>query len=208
MAIPFISRTDLENYLEYEVNPDKAAIALDSACSQIRSISDQKLEYVENDVVALNGSGSDTLLLPEIPVYSVGSVVYHPGRGAADVTLVEGTDWVLDKVDGSISTAYLGSPQYTWYQTFFRGRQNYTVTYTHGYVSDASVSGLPPDVQEWPSDLRLVALQLATRIYEQGIVASESVGSVSASYAVVEGILVSAGERDILERVVGIGRRR
>lgn len=206
MAIPFISSTDLENYLGYTVDPDKALIALDASCDNIRKTVEQDLDFVADDEVTLDGTGQDYLLLPEMPIYSVSSVIQHHPF-SSDIALAEGTDWVLDKEDGTLKSAFLSvytSPR----SQFTLGRQNYTVTYSHGYVTDSSVPGLPADVQEWPSSLRLVALQLATRIYEQGIVASETVGSVSASYSVVEGILVSAGERDILEKVVGIGRRR
>lgn len=148
------------------------------------------------DVVALDSEGTDTLLLPEMPVYSVASVV-----GPGSYALVLGTDYVLDKESGTLRTKTLTS-------RFLKGRQIYTVTYTHGYVSDDSVPGLPSDVIEWPSALRMVTLQLASRIYDQGIVSSESVGGVSMSYATAEAPVLTDRERSLLEKSVGVGRRR
>lgn len=196
MALPFISKTDLDNYLGYTTDVDKSGIAIDAACDITRKVSGQSLDFVANDVVVLDSEGQESLLLPEMPVYSVASVVDQNNR-----TLVEGTDYEFDSEAGYLQTKRRGSK-------FAIGRKVYTVTYTHGYVSDAGVVGLPADVIEWPSALRMVALQLATRIYDQGIVSSESVGGVSMSYAAPEALVLSDRERSLLEAVVGVGRRR
>lgn len=196
MAHPFVSIVDLEEYLGYTVDTDKAKIALDSACEILRTVCSQDLDFVADDVVILDSDGSDTLLLPELPVYEVASVV-----GPGSITLVEGTDYVVYPEDGLIRTK-------SHYSTFQRSRGDYTVTYTHGYVSDSTVPGLPANVIEWPSSVRIVALQLATRIYDQGIVSSESVGGVSMSYAAPESIVLTDRERSLVEKATGVGRRR
>lgn len=196
MSLPFISNTDLENYLGLTTDVDKAAIAADSACDIIRKTLDQALDFVADDEVLLDSEGLDYLLLPELPVYSVSSLT---GPGGSE--LVQGTAFVLDRESGSLRTKNLTS-------RFLKGRQIYTAVYTHGYVSDADAPGLPADAIEWPSSLRMVALQLASRIYDQGIVSSESVGGVSMSYAAAESMVLTDRERSLLERAVGVGRRR
>lgn len=193
---PFISIVDLQNYMERTVEPNKAAIALDSACDTVTVAVGQKLEYVADDVVVLDSNGDEYLLLPELPVYEVTSVV---GPGA--IALVEGTDFELDLEQGAIQTIYQG-------YKFLKGRKIYTVTYTHGYVSDAAAPGLHPDVIEWPSAVRIVALQLASRIYDQYIVKQETVGGASYIYSADESIILTSKEKSILERAIGVGRRR
>lgn len=196
MSLPFISNADLENYLGLTTDVDKAAIAADTACDVIRKTLDQNMDFVADDEVVLDSEGLDFLLLPEMPVYSVTSLT---GPGGSELT--QGTTFVLDKESGSLRTKNFGSK-------FLKGRQIYTAVYTHGYVSDAAAPGLPADVVEWPSSMRMVALQLASRIYDQGIVSSESVGGVSMSYAAPESIVLTDRERSMLERAVGVGRRR
>lgn len=196
MAVPFISIADLQEYLGLTADVERARIALDAACDTVKKISEQSLDFVADDVVVLDSEGTDSLLLPEMPVYEVSSVV---GPGA--YSLVLGTDYVVDRESGTVQTKRLTSK-------FLKGRQIYTVTYTHGYVSDASVPGLPSDVIEWPSALRMVTLQLASRIYDQGIASSESVGGVSISFAAPEAPVLTDRERSLLEKSIGVGRRR
>lgn len=192
----FITRGELQIMLGYDLEDDKADIAVHAACDAIRQTVGQSLNFVEDDVAVLDSDGMDTLLLPELPVYSVTSLV-GPGGSA----LTEGTNFVLDTEAGLLQTKSLTSK-------FLKGRQIYTVTYSHGYVQDSSAAGLPSGVLEWPYSLKLLALQLASRIYDQGIVSSESVGGVSMSYAAPEAIVLTDRERSLLEKAVGVGRRR
>lgn len=194
MAVPFISQADLETYLGRDTDPDKAKIALDTACDVIRKVAEQNLDYIEDDEAVLdNVEGRDSLLLPESPVYEVSSLAGPTG------TMTAGVDYIFDKEMGALKTKRAG-------RNFLKGRQLYTATYTHGYASDTA--GKHADTQVWPSSLRMVALQLASRIYDQGIVSSESVGGVSFSYAAPEAIMLTALERDLVEKVVGLGRNR
>lgn len=196
MGTPFISITDLENYMGRSPLPDKAKIALDAACDEVRKVAEQDLDFVADDEVLLGSDGGETMLLPEMPVYAVESV-----EGPSGNVLVPGTDYVLDRETGALQTKKIGLK-------FLKGRQNYTVVYTHGYVSDSSVEGLPSDVQEWPSALRIVALQLAVRIYDQQLVKEETVGGYSATYSSDEAIVLTDRERDLVEKTIGVGRRR
>lgn len=193
---PFISATDLNNYLGLVVDADKAAIAVDAACDTLRKTADQSLDYVSGDVVVLDSDGGHTLLLPELPVYTVTSVV-----GPGSVALVEGVNYVVDLENGALQTK-------EWSSRWMKGRKIYTVTYSHGYVDNAAAPGLPANAIEWPAALRIIALQLASRIYDQGLVSSESVGGYSSTYSVGESISLSDREISMLERVIGPGRRR
>jgi hypothetical protein len=191
---PFISSTDLSDYLERTLDSEKAVIAVDSACQSLRNTINQSLDFKQNDVVALDSEGTETILLPELPVIGVTSVV-----GPGELTLVEGTDFVVDKKLGAIRTKQRG-------YRFLRGRQLYTVTYSHGFTDD--LTGKPAGTQLWPSSLRILALTLATRIYDQTIVRQESVGGSQTIYSAPESLGLSDRERNLLESVVGIGRRR
>ncbi len=105
-------------------------------------------------------------------------------EGPIGTPLTLGTQYVFDKEMGALRTK-------SEELNFLKGRQIYSVTYSHGYVSNnASL----PGVLVWPSSLRLVALQLASRIYAQGQVSSESVGGVSMSYSAPEGGLLTDRE--------------
>lgn len=194
MAVPFISTTDLGNYLGHAIEPDKGAIAVDSACDMCRRLADQFLYYIEDDVVELDSEGTDVLLLPEMPVYEVSSVI-----GPGEIALVVGTDYEFDKESGAITTVRRD-------YKFLKGRKIYTAIYTHGYTDDAT--GKHADVELWPSALRMLALHLASRIYTQQLVKAETIGGYSATYSTDESIVLTDRERSLLEKVVGVGRRR
>ena len=196
MPVPFISATDLENYLGRAPDTDKAAIAVDSACDILCKASNQKLYYTASDTVTLDSDGTDVILLPEMPAYTPTAVV-----GPASIAMVSGTDYYFDQEMGAITT--LKSDRY-----FLPGRKLYTVTYSHGYVSDDSVPGLPAGVLEWPSALRMLALQVASRLMDQGLVQQETVGSYVAIYSAREGNVLTDRERSLLARIVDVGRRR
>lgn len=180
----FIDVAGLSAYLQRDLDADLAAIAVDSACDVLKSEANQSWDLVANDEVVLDCDGGDTLLLPELPVTSVASLA------VSGTPLTEGTHYVVDKEEGILRTKSVN-------QNFLKGRQIYTAVYTHGYTEG-----------EYPKTLTLLAYHLAARIYDQGIVSSESVGSVSMSYATPESIVLTTREKNLLERAVGVGRRR
>lgn len=184
MATPFISSTDLADYRKQVVDNDAAAIAIDAACQVVRDELGQGIDRVADDVVDLDSDGTDRLLLPEGPVESVDSVELNP-TGTA---LAVGTDVLLDRENDSLVMRSNG-------RRFLKGRQLYRVTYTHGLTTV-------------PSSVRLVALHLATRLYDQQLVKQESVGGYQAVYAASDPVGLTMGEKSILHRAAGMGRRR
>lgn len=184
MATPFISSTDLADYREQAVDNDLAAIAIDSACQIVRDEVAQGIDRVTDDVVDLDSEGTDRLLLPEGPVESVTSVELN----STGTPLVEGTDFYLDKENDSLVMKSSSL-------RFLKGRQLYKVTYTHGLATV-------------PSSVRLVALNLAARIYDQQLVKQESVGGSQTVYAASDPIGLTPAETSVLHKAAGVGRRR
>jgi hypothetical protein len=158
---PFVSRTDLGHYLRRDLSDDEAAlIAVDAACSTCRNVAEQTFNLIEDDELRLDGRGTDWLLLPELPVVTVASVAI-------------GTDDPLEPEDSGGDGDYLwaanGSLVRNSGGVWPRGRQNVRVTYSHGY-------------DEIPADVRQVALSVAARHYEQGIVQYETLGQRQVRY--------------------------
>ena len=179
MANPFISSVDLAAYtVNDSLNSDLAAIALDAACEAVRGYVDQGLETGTVTGGWLNGSGSKLLVLPVFPATCSAVSVYSDRSDTAPDVLVLNTDYVVDESRGVLERIDGG--------VFVKGRQNIEVTYAYG-------------TDTVPSDARLVALQVAARIYVVGIVQSESTGGVSATYLEGGGTL-NADERHALRR--------
>lgn len=186
MADAFITAQELEDYLGYTLDSTRATVAVDSACEVLRAEAEQTFNLVADETVYLDSDGTDFLILPEAPVTEVASVTI---RGSGTV-LVENTHYIVDLPAAMIYTKSEA-------QTFLKGRQAYEVVYSHGY-----------DTGEFPKSLTLLALHLAARIYDQGIVSSESVGGVSMSYAAPESIVLTDRERSLLTKAVGVGRTK
>lgn len=154
---PFISRTDLGDRLNRDLSSDDAALAcVDAACDVVRTLAEQNFNQVTEEIV-LDGTGTDALLLPERPVSEVTEVV-------------EGVDTLTTddyKLNGN-GILFRASPA-----VWSVGRRNVAVTYTHGY----------PD-SDFPRDVRIVALNIAERLFTRGAggISSETIGSYSVSY--------------------------
>lgn len=174
MAVPFVSAADLEDYRKTAVDPDLAAIALDSACQLVRDQLGQVVDAVVDETVFLDSPGTDTLLLPQLPVTAVASLKL------AGVVLVAGTDYLVDKELGVLRTKQLG-------YRFLPGRQIYEVKYSHGWTTV-------------PASVRIIALTVAARIYDQGIVRQESVGGYQAVYSVAESATLTDKEINVLAK--------
>jgi hypothetical protein len=182
---PFVSVVDLSNYIGRDVTTDEGAlIAVDAACNLVRTLTGQKFNNVIGDQIVLDGTGTDCLLLPEIPVTAAGTVTVG---GAA---LVQNVDYVLADNRKLIRTAgtSFSTTIYGDLTVWPMGRQNVQVTYDHGYAGGTI-----------PSDVRMVALQVASRIALQGIVASETIAGQSLSYT-SPALDLTPGERLILQR--------
>lgn len=187
MPDPFVTVDDLSDWIGRELAADTAAIiAVDAACDMVRTLADQTFNR-GTTTVTLDGTGTDCLLLPELPVNTAGTVVLAGG------TLTANTDYVLA---GGGRLIRMGGTAYTTFSSYVSvwpaGRQNVRVTYDHGY----EVAGTVNDV---PRDVRIVALSLAQRMVLQGPAMTESVAGQSIGYATPSTNL-TAGEMMILQK--------
>lgn len=185
MPDPFISRDDLTDKLGRDVTGDDGAlIAVDAACDICREFAEQDFNEVFGDTVTLDGTGTDSLLLPQLPVSNAGTVTVN---GTAV------TDYVLRDDGLLIRRGTLGVPSAFWDEqpvprVWPTGRQNVTVTYDHGYPA-----------ADLPRSVRAVALSIASRLIVQGPAIEETVGDVRVKYALAETDLTYC-ERAILRK--------
>lgn len=177
MPDPFITVTDLGHWLGRDLSSDNGAtIAVDAACDIVRDVAEQSFNAGTATAV-LDGTGSDAILLPELPVTAAGTVLVD-GAAVED-------GYYLDVSRGILFRGSAGAlPRPVWPA----GRGNVTVTYEHGYSAG-----------DMPRSIRMVALAIAARIVVQGVASEESVGSVRVKYATAATDLTS-GERLILEK--------
>lgn len=175
MAEPFITAAELGDFLGRDLTGDAAAeVAIAGACAMCRTISEQTFTLVEDDVVVFDGTGGDALVLPQLPVVEV-----------TEVTTGD-DDELVDPADYAVTPEGVLLKPGGWWR---RGRQNVTVTYTHGYPDD-----------EFPADIRLVALSIAGRLLDQGSnVGQERLGQYAVTYTTPASDL-TAGERAILRK--------
>lgn len=175
MEQPFISKSDLASYLRYpssSMDDTLANLAVVTASQAVVDFLQQELEPTDA-VLTLGGSGLDTMFLPFTPVTEVTEL---------DIggTIIDAEDYELNEDDGTIVYADHIFPQ---------GRRNVKISLTYGY-------------DEVPSTIKLVALQVASRIYEMGIVTTESVGGSS------EGVMEGGGTLNHIEKIALSGYRR
>lgn len=179
---PFIAPQDLVDYLGRGTASDPGMIiATDAACDICRDIAEQTFN-AGTATVTLDGTGTDSLLLPDLPVNSV-SVVTVAGGTVTDYVLND--NGILFRKDTGTDVDYVNACRtLTWPE----GRQNITVTYDHGYAS-----------ADLPRSVRMVALSIASRLVVQGVAVEESNGAVSVKYAGPSTDL-TAGELRILRK--------
>jgi len=141
---PFASVELLAEYLGTDI-PDGsliAGVALKAATNAIQKYCDQTLAYISEDTVTLDGSGSDTLLLPDVPVTDISQVILDIDRGDSAVELLgpengasSQFDWndegLLFRRSGGFVT--MGSPFSLTYGKWPLRRRSVQVTYSHGY---------------------------------------------------------------------------
>jgi hypothetical protein len=176
MADPFITAQDVVDILGRGSTSDAGiAIAISAACDVVRTFTEQSITEA-TETIALDGSGTDVLLLPERPATSVTSVSVG-GTAISDYALQE-----------QRAVLYRGGTAADAQTTWPDGRMNVSVTYTHGYTSTTL-----------PRDLKMVALQLAQRVVVQGVAISEQLGDVRVQYA-APALDLTPGERLILTK--------
>lgn len=176
MPDPLISTQDIVDYLgRGDIADPGMAIAADAASSICRTLAEQTFNQTVGGTAILDGTGTDALLLPELPVTAAGTVLVD-GSAVTDYTL---------NANGILYRGSAGcDPRPVWPS----GRQNVTVTYDHGYTQ-----------LDMPRDVRMVALAIASRIAVQGVAAQESIGTVTIRYAVNSTDLTN-GEKAILRK--------
>ncbi len=169
---PFITTTDLEAILGVTLPAPNALIvkiALDGACTAVRTSLGQVVNLVNNDVELRHGNGNVRMRLRQRPVRAVDSVT-------VDDELIATTNWKLKD-----STVWLHKGDVFW-----RGILNVSIQYDHGWdLTDVSGD------MGVPADIRLVALGAARRIYKAvadsavpaTALQSETMGSYSYSLA-------------------------
>lgn len=200
MTDPFISREDLAAYAQrtFDAGDDLLlAISLDSACQLVRSYIGQDVNYLADDEVLLDGTGTDTLLLPQLPVKSVSVVTMIEETGTGATSDLEETI-LVDSIDYTLGAAGILHRAGVW----DRGVSNVKVKYSRGwdFTNDPTIA--PPV----PSDMRLVALQAANRIFSAGLIAvggvqSESIGQYSYTLSAnAAGSELTKGEMAVLSR--------
>lgn len=189
MPDPFISRQDLTDYLGRDLTTDDGAlIAVDSACEIVRTLTEQDFNSV-TETIKLDGTGTDTILLPQVPVTAAGTVVVNGGTLDNNEYVANERGHLVRIHSGTDGTATWS----TWAQTssptayWPYGRENVEVTYTHGYSGTV------------PADVRVVALMIASRLVVQGLKVQEQRGQASNRYAVASTDL-TAGEKAILRK--------
>lgn len=157
-----------------------ADLAVSAAQKRIREYLEQEVTYHASDVVYLDGNGKTKIRLPERPVVDVTRV--EEGLGGTSWTELDADNYFVRK---SILIRWDGA-------VWCVGDANLRVTYDHGYYTgdiDSDVSDSDFDPLNVPSDLVLVALSLARRMYENmgseveslgaGNIKQETIGSYS-----------------------------
>ena len=185
-------------YLRVEINPTDtiARLALAAATSLIQGYTDQLIAQVTDETVVLDGSGTDTMLLPELPVTDVSNVIVNSdtsfpmtllnqtSESDAEYTFVGGNKGLLIRRQGRFVN--YGDDQTAQFGCWPRRRQSVTVTYTHGY----------PVI---PAELQLLCVTVASRAWAQDGATQETVGTYIAQYAGQPGVL-TADEMKMLGR--------
>lgn len=184
MADPFISPTDLVNYLGRGTATDPGfIIATDAACDTVRSIAERDFN-AGTATITLDGSGTDALPLPNryLPINTAGTVVV---AGGTVTDYVLNGNGILFRKAADTDVDYTDAILPLKWPT---GRQNIVVSVAHGY-----------DDADLPRDVRMVALSIASRLAVQGVAAEESIGDVRVKYAAASTDL-TAGELRILQK--------
>jgi hypothetical protein len=183
---PFITEQDVVNYLGRGTASDPGLIiAVDAACEICRDIAEQPFTR-GTSTVTMNGTGSDALVLKNFPVVSAGTVTVN---GTAV------TNYEVDTVNGMLFRGTVDPQASVDYDlvnytppVWPKGRQNVSVTYEHGYTTT-----------DFPRSVKMVALEVASRLVVQGPVQEESQGDLRVKYSVAATDL-TAGEKAILRK--------
>lgn len=187
--VPFISAQDLEDFtgVDYSSSP-VAVIVLDSACQLIRDFLDNELNEV-TETIYMNGTGKQSIVLPSPPVQEILEIFEIETDD--NPQLVEDEDYLVKAKTGivyRINNTGIGILNQDGFQglrpknmrgAWPFGLLNIMIKYKHGFVSSGSGDF-------FPSSLRIIALQIATRLLTmpkilKSPLKSESIGSYNYS---------------------------
>lgn len=141
------------------------------------------LDYYNDAIVEEFGGNLDSFLLSETPINQVTSVEYSIDYGKTFTTLVEYTDYVVDKRYGKIvSVSTNGFPKYL---------NGYKVTYTGGYAA-------------CPEDLKLAVLDLVV-YYMKSDMSIKSTRGVGSNQTSIE-YITTANMPSHIRRVLDLYR--
>lgn len=142
---PFASVELLAAYLQVDIDPGDlmANEALLGATSLIQSYCDAVISFVEDETIVVDGSGTETLLLPERPVVEVGQVILDfdqdvpnellgPGNGSNSQYAFSSHGMLYKRATQLVGSG--ASPTTAWPNR----RAAVQVTYSHGYRIDAT----------------------------------------------------------------------
>jgi hypothetical protein len=147
MGTPFITTTELTEKLGQDAVTARGTACITAACDVVRLYTGLSITP-GTTTVELDGTGTDTLPLPERPILNAGTVVESGGTLVLDTDYVIG-DGVLYRKPGVIDSGW-SYPELRTY--WWPGRQNVEVTFEHGYTTT------PPEIKE-------TALTIAGRLF-------------------------------------------
>ncbi len=167
LGLPTVDPTDL-----------RLIHALSAASDVVRIYTGQTFDLVEDDTVHLDGTGTQSLQLPQLLVYEVSDIKtlddYDADRTPTTLrTRMTQTSGLLYRID----------------DTWPIGYRNIEVTYTHGYLFPGQTySGLLP-VEPLPALVRENTAAIAGTLYSfttEGVIDAEEIGygRYSVNYAV------------------------
>lgn len=175
--------TELGALLHQNLDGDDATarLALSIATSAVQEEAETTFGHSQDDEVTLDGSGTDALLLPGLPVLDVSTVEVDSDTESPTELVADEDFWIDFDAGLLIRRGDLWPTR----------RRSVTVTYSHGYEV-----GEPA-----PALVKGIVLQVAARIYRNLGVKDESLGfgSYSASFA-ASGVELTEGERNALRR--------
>jgi hypothetical protein len=149
--------------------------SLEAASGLVRSYTGQDFDFVESDEVRLHGSGTASLLVPQVPIVEVCEIALVADDDTEEA--VEVADYRVEAAAGIV-----------WRMDALRwpeGRLNIRLVYDHGYILPGEPgANLPPDLQ---MVTMLVAGRLlsSARLASTGVAGSiqqETLGAYSVTY--------------------------
>lgn len=172
-----------------------ALLALEGATAAIQKYCRQQFVLVVDDTVILDGSGSETMLLPECPVIDVSEVIYDCDLDGARTLLGPGSK-SNSEFDFTLESGLLikRRGEFVLFEDRFNAsygvwpmrRRSVQVTYTHGFAL------IPPEIV-------MITITCAGRAIGQDGAELERTGAYQAKYAGQPAELI-AGEKRVLDQ--------